>query len=1076
MWFTRVSIGNPVMAVMVMLAFVVLGLFSYQRLAVDQFPNVDFPTVVVVMDYPGASPEIIESEVTKKVEEAVNTVAGISTLYSRSYEGSSVVIVEFNLDVDGRKAADDVREKVALIRPNLRDEVKEPRISRFDPQSVPIFNVAVLSPDRTKSAQELTTWASQVLQKKLENVRGVGSVSVVGGVSRQINLYIKPAALDALGISVDQVVAAVKSENQELPMGAIRSLEQERVVQVNARLKRPEDFRDIVVARRGSAGGASGGAGNAVKLWQVADVADGPQEIDSLALYNGQRTVLLSVQKSQGENTIAVVDGLRKALADAAPLTPPGVKVEVNRDNSRSIRVSVANVKRTLFEGAALTILIVFLFLNSWRSTVITGLTLPIALIGTFLFMYAFGFTINGITMMALSLCVGLLIDDAIVVRENIVRHVQMGKSAHQAALDGTNEIGLAVLATTLSIVAVFLPIGFMGGIVGKFFHEFGLTIVAAVLISMFVSFTLDPMLSSIWHDPQAHGAHRGAPVTLYDKTIGRVTHLFDLLTEALSRAYQRILRWSLAHKLATLAIALATFLGSFFVIPLLGAEFVPKADFSETQLNFYTPVGSSLELTEARAKQIDAALRELPEVQYTVTTINSGQAAGKIYGAVYIRLVDRKDRSRSIDQMSVPLRARLARIPGITITNIGVTDLGGGKSLQFSVQGTDLAELERLSRVIVPKLQAIPGLVDLDSTLKPDKPTVAIDVKRDIASDVGVNVGMLATSLRTMVAGTTVGNWRAPDGENYDVNVRLSPESRVSIADLQRMPINLAAAADGSPRSVRLAQLADITASTGPNQINRRDLNREINFDANAFGRSTGDVSADIKRTLDEIAWPPGYRYSFGGSTKNMNESFAYAVGALALAIVFIYMILASQFRSFLQPLALMSALPLTLIGVVLALLMFRSTLNMFSIIGIVMLMGLVTKNAILLIDFAIRARHGEHAGEHGQDHEVAPLDRDAALLLAAKVRLRPILMTTLAMIFGMVPLAFALSEGSEQRAPMGQAVIGGVITSSLLTLVVVPVIYCYLDDLAAWAKRGFQRRASAPAAAALIASTAAK
>ncbi|MEO6745119.1 MAG: efflux RND transporter permease subunit, partial [Caldimonas sp.] len=497
MWFTRVSIGNPVMATMVMLAFVVLGAFSYQRLAVDQFPNIDFPTVVVVMDYPGASPEIIESEVTKKVEEAVNTVAGISTLYSRSYEGTSVVVVEFNLDVDGRKAADDVREKVALIRPNLRDEVKEPRISRFDPQSVPIFNVAVLSDDSAatgvaatkadavtgaasgpspatgggtatgRTPQELTTWATQVLQKRLENVRGVGAVSVVGGISRQINLYVKPAALEALGISVDQVVAAVRSENQEMPLGAIRSRDQERVVQINARLKRPEDFRDIVVTRRG---------GQPVRLWQVADVIDGPQEVESLALYNGQRTVLLSVQKSQGENTIEVVDGLYKALAAAKPLMPPGVKVEVNRDNSRSIRVSVANVKRTLFEGAALTVLIVFLFLNSWRSTVITGLTLPIALIGTFLFMYLFGFTINVITMMALSLCVGLLIDDAIVVRENIVRHVQMGASAHDAALAGTQEIGLAVMATTFSIVAVFLPIGFMGGIVGKFFHEFGLT------------------------------------------------------------------------------------------------------------------------------------------------------------------------------------------------------------------------------------------------------------------------------------------------------------------------------------------------------------------------------------------------------------------------------------------------------------------------------------------------------------------------------------------------------------------------------------------------------------------------
>jgi HAE1 family hydrophobic/amphiphilic exporter-1 len=1065
MWFTRVSIANPVMAVMVMLAFVVLGLFSYQRLAVDQFPNVDFPTVVVAMDYPGASPEIVESEVTKKIEEAVNTVAGINALYSRSYEGTSVVIVEFNLDVDGRKAAEDVREKVALIRPNLRDEVKEPRISRFDPASQPIFNVAILSADGSKSSQELTTWASQVLQKRLENVRGVGAVTLVGGVQRQINLYVKPAALEAFGVGVDQIVSAVRSENQELPMGALRSLEQERVVQINARLKRPEDFREIVVARKGGSGGQP------VKLWQLADVTDGPQEVESLALYNGQRTVLLSVQKSQGENTIAVVDGLYKALADAQALVPPGVKVEVNRDNSRSIRVSVANLKRTLFEGAALTVLIVFLFLNSWRSTVITGLTLPIALIGTFLFMYAFGFTINGITMMALSLCVGLLIDDAIVVRENIVRHVQMGKSPHDAALAGTNEIGLAVLATTLSIVAVFLPIGFMGGIVGKFFHEFGITIVAAVLISMFVSFTLDPMLSSIWHDPQAHGARHGPPVTLYDRTIGRVTLVFDKLTEQLSRAYQAILGWSLRHKLATLAIAFATFVASFFVIPLLGAEFVPKADFSETQINFYTPVGSSLELTEARAKQIDAALREMPEVRHTVTTINSGFAAGKIYGSIYVRLADRKDRTRSVVQLTAPLRERLAAIPGITVTNIGQTDLGGSKSLQFSIQGSDLNELARLSRSIGERLAQIPGLVDLDSTLKPDKPTVAIDVKRDAASDAGLNVNMLATTLRTLVAGQTVGNWRAPDGENYDVNVRLTPESRDALADLQRLPITIASGADGTPRIVRLAQVAEITPSTGPNQINRRDLNREINIDANALGRSPGDVSADIKKVLDSTAWPPGYRYAFGGSTKNMNESFAYAVGALGLAVVFIYMILASQFKSFLQPLALMSSLPLTLIGVVLALLLFRSTLNMFSIIGIVMLMGLVTKNAILLIDFAIRAREGTvqsnglRRGEHGLDHDTAPLDRDAALLHAAKVRLRPILMTTLAMVFGMVPLAFALSEGSEQRAPMGQAVIGGVITSSLLTLVVVPVIYCYLDDLSAWLKRKLKpRRPLAP------------
>ena len=1071
MWFTRVSIGNPVMAVMVMLAFVVLGLFSYQRLSLDQFPNIDFPTVVVAMDYPGASPEIVEAEVTRKVEEAVNTVAGISALSSRSYEGTSVVIVEFNLDVDGRKAADDVREKVALMRPLLRDEVKAARISRFDPAAQPIFNVAVLAADgQAASPQELTTWANRVLLKKLENVRGVGAVTVVGGVDRQINVYLKPQAMEALGISTDQVTAAIRSENQELPLGNIRSREQDRVVQINARLKTPRDFRDIVVARKGVAPSATGTAGSAggsvVRLWQVADVVDGPQEMESLALYNGQRTVLLSVQKSQGENTIAVVDGLTDALAASKAVTPPNMRTEINRDNSRSIRVSVANVKRTLIEGAGLTVLIVFLFLNSWRSTVITGLTLPISLIGTFLFMYLFGFTINTITLMALSLCVGLLIDDAIVVRENIVRHVQMGKSAHDAALDGTNEIGLAVLATTLSIVAVFLPIGFMGGIVGKFFHEFGITICAAVLISMFVSFTLDPMLSSIWHDPQAHGRREGPPVTLYDKTLGRVTGLFDRLTDTLSDTYQTLLGWALKHQIKTVLVALGTFVLAMFLLGGVGKEFTPKADFSETQVNFYKPVGSSLEVTEMRARQIDAALHEFPEVRHTVATINSGFAAGKIYGSLYVRLVDRKDRKRSVADLVTPMRERLARIPGITVTNIGATDLGGSKSIVFSVQGPDLDELSSLSRQILAKLRAIPGLVDLDSSLKADKPTIAIDVKRDATADLGLNVNTLATTLRTLVAGVSVGNWRASDGENYDVRVRLSPDSRDSAGDLSSLPLVIGSNTDGTAKVVRLSQVADVSPSTGPNQINRRDMSREINIDANPLRRSTGEVTTDIKAALDSLVWPPGYRYVFGGSTKNMNESFAYAVGALALAVVFIYMILASQFKSFLQPLALMSSLPLTLIGVVGALLLFRSTLNMFSVIGIVMLMGLVTKNAILLVFFAIRMRANLvlHDGT-----VVRGMERSAALLEAARVRLRPILMTTLAMVFGMVPLAFALSEGSEQRAPMGQAVIGGVITSSLLTLVVVPVVYCWLDDLAAWARRRFLKtpQPTAPAAA---------
>ncbi len=1051
MWFTRVSLRNPVFATMVMLAIVVLGLFSYQRLKVDQFPNIDFPVVVVQTDYPGASPEVVESEVSKKVEEAVNSIAGINALSSRSYEGSSVVIIEFQLHVDGRKAAEDVREKVAAIRPIFREEVKDPRVLRFDPASRPVWSLAVL-PDATGSARpltpvELTNWAEQVLKKRLENVRGVGSVTLVGGTRREINLYLDPAAMEALGVTADQVVDAVRSENQDAPVGAIRSLAQDRVVQVDARMQRPEDFAQIIVARRN---------GSPVRLHQVARVADGAQEVESLALHNGRRTLLLQVQKSQDENTIAVVDGLQATLAEMSAQLPAGVKLEPVTDASRPIRVSVNNVRQTLIEGAILTVLIVFLFLNSWRSTVITGLTLPIALIGTFLFMYVFGFSINMVTLMALSLCVGLLIDDAIVVRENIVRHVQMGKPPFQAAMDGTQEIGLAVLATTFSIVAVFLPIGFMGGIIGKFFHEFGVTIVAAVLISMFVSFTLDPMLSSVWHDPEVEAHRKGqAPRGFYDRTVGRVTGWFDAATERLAEGYQSILRWSLAHRLATVLGAVAIFVTSLFMVPLLGTEFVPKADYSETTLSFHTPVGSSLELTEAKAQQVEAILREFPEVRYTVATINTGAAAGKIYASVYVRLVDRHERTRSADQISAMLRDRLRQVPGVTVTHAGLSDsVGGGKQIEFSLQGPDLDELERLSRMVTERLRDIPGLVDLDSSVKPDKPTVEIAVKREAASDLGLSVAQIAGSLRTLVAGQTVGNWRAPDDQTYDVIVRLAPDARTTPQDLERLPFATGTHADGSARIVRLNQVAKVREGTGPNQINRRDLAREVAINANAFGRPAGDISADIRRELDAIALPPGYRYQFGGSTKSMQESFGYAVSALAMGVIFIYMILASQFRSFVQPLALMTSLPLTLIGVVLALMLFGSTLSIFSVIGIVMLMGLVTKNAILLVDFAIRMR------EQG-------MERSQALLQAARVRLRPILMTTLAMIFGMVPLAFALSEGSEQRAPMGQAVIGGVVTSSLLTLVVVPVVYCYLDDLVAWFRR--RRGASGSGAGAL-------
>ncbi len=1036
MWFTRISIANPVFATMMMAALLVLGAFSYSRLPVEQFPDVSFPVVVVETLYPGASPENVEEEVTRKIEESVNTISGIKTLSSRSYEGRSVVIVEFDLNVDPKLAAQDVREKIALIRSGFRDEIKEPKVSRFNPDDFPIASVAVTSP--TRSLRDLTTLADQVVKKRLENVAGVGQATLVGGLMREIRVALRLEDLEAQKVGADQVIQALRTENQELPAGTLVSPSQEKVVQIKARLDTAQDFRNLIVARRG---------GRAVTLGQLADVEDGQQDEETAALINGRRALSIDIVKAQGENTIAVVDGVRAAVRDMQRFLPADVKVEIVRDASTGIRNSVADVKSTLLEGALLTIAIVFLFLASWRSTVITGLTLPIALIGTFLFIYAFGFTLNVLTLMALSLSVGLLIDDAIVVRENIVRHVALGADHHHAALEGTREIGLAVLATTFSIVAVFLPVGFMGGIIGRFFHQFGLTVVAAVLISMFVSFTLDPMLSSIWHDPQAEGRYGSGP-------LGRLLAWFHRLVDRLSEGYRRLLGWSLAHRKTVLAIAATSFLASFPLMKFVGTEFVPEPDLSELQVQFKTPVGSSLELTQAKAQQAESALREFPEVRYTYTTINTGVVQGKNRVNVFVQLVPRNERKRSQEALTRPMRERLSRIAGIELTQIGAyKSVSSGKPLQVSILGQDKAVIARLGRQVMKTMRAVPGAVDVESSDEAPKPEISVEVKRELASDLGVGVGQVASTLRPLLAGQAVGNWRAPDDQYYDVQVRLGRSERAQVADLARVPLASGRLdTDGNPKMVTLREIASVRESAGAQQINRKEQLREVLVTGNVFNRPAGDVAKDLKAKIDRIPLPPGYRFSMGGSSKDIQESMSYASQALALAVIFIYLILASQFASFMQPAAIMVSLPLSLIGVVLALIVARSTLNIFSIIGFIMLMGLVTKNAILLVDFV---NQGRREG----------LARAEAVVRAGAVRLRPILMTTLAMIFGMIPLALGLGEGGEQRAPMGQAVIGGVITSSLLTLIVVPVIYTYLDDLAAWLRRRHQagRRGSA-------------
>ncbi len=1019
MWFTRISIQNPVFATMMMAAFLVLGLFSYNQLKVEQFPDVSFPVVVIASEYPGASPEVVESDVSRPLEEVINTIAGLKNLSSRSYEGNSVIIAEFDLTIDPVQAAQDVREKVALVRPALRKEVREPRISRFNPDDFPVISVVVKG---DRPIRELTLLANQVIKKRIENAPGVGSATVVGGLRREMQVLLKPTEMEALRLGVDQVIGALRSENQELPSGNLRAQNTEQVVQLRARLKDVAAFERVVVARRG---------GQPVTLGQVAQVIDGEQERETLALVNGVPALSLDVVKSQAANTIEVVDRVRKVVAEVQKELPPDIELMLVRDQSISIRNSVADVKKTLLEGAGLTVLIVFLFLSSWRSTVITGLTLPISLIGTFLVMFVMGFSINVLTLLAMSICVGLLIDDAIVVRENIVRHISMGKDHKSAALEGTREIGLAVLATTLSIVAVFLPVGFMGGIIGRFFHQFGLTVAFAVLLSMFVSFTLDPMLSSIWPDPDAHGATGNNPVA-------KALRQFQRAMESLERAYVRLLGWGLNRPKTVLALALGSFLRSFVLMKYVGSEFVPQPDNGELNVQFYTPVGSSLSLTQRKAEQVEKALREFPEVVFTYTTVNTGIAQGKNYGTTFIKLTDRKTREKNIKALTPLLRDRLQQIAGITITQIGQGGaVSSGKPVQISLLGPDNGVLAKYAQDVMDIMARQGYFVDIDTSSKPAKPTLALTVKRELAADQGIGVNRINDAVRPLLAGEIASTWLAPDGENYDVTVRLPAGERDSPNDLSRLYVSSSQLeADGSPKMVALREVVDFNATVGPSQINRKALTREILITANVNGMATGTASNALKAELEALNLPPGYRFNFGGSSKDIAETLSFAAQALALAVIFIYLILASQFGSFTQPIAIMVSLPLALIGVILALLLWRSTLNMFSIIGFIMLMGLVTKNAILLVDFVNQALKGG-------------MELREALLNAAEVRLRPILMTTLAMIFGMLPLAVGMGEGSEQRAPMAHAVIGGVITSTLLTLIVVPVIYALLHRL---------------------------
>ncbi len=1021
MWFTRISVKYPVFTIMMMFCLMVLGLASWQRMGVEEFPDVDFPFVVIYTNYPGASPETVESEITKKLEDQINTISGLKQVISQSSEGLSMITAEFNLEVPSTTAAQNVRDKIASVTAEFRDEIQEPVVERYDPTANAIMSIVFESDNMGLKA--LSSYLDQRIVPQLRTVPGVGTVNLLGDAQRQIRIQVEPQKLQAFGIGVDSVINTLKSENIEVPGGTLKSGNSELVIEINSKVLHPLAFGDLVIANKNGA---------PIFLKQVAEIEDSQAELETGAFLDGKAAVAVDILRSSDSNVIEVVDSTYKTLESIKAQLPQGTTLKVVVDSSKSIRGTIGDVARTIIEGAVLAVLIVLLFLGSFRSTVITGLTLPIALLGTLTFIWAFGFSINMMTLLALSLSIGLLIDDAIVVRENIVRHTDMGKDHVTAALDGTKEIGLAVLATTLTIVAVFLPVAFMGGIIGRFFYQFGVTVSTAVLISMFVSFTLDPMLSAHWAEKKKDP----------NKKPGRIKRFFNWISgklDNLSHVYEKLLKLALRFRFITIVIAVASLFGALALSKLIGTEFVPVPDKGEIRIKFETPVDASLEYSQAKLQQVDKIVRQHPDVRATYGVINGVTDRGKNHVSLRVTVTPRTEREKSLNDLNNEFRQRLQSVGGITITSVASADetvSGGQKPIMISIKGPDLNELQKISDRFMVEMAKIDGIVDLESSLKEPKPTLGVQINRVLASDLGLSVNQIANVVRPLIAGDDVTTWQDEKGETYDVNLRLTEDRRTLPSDLQNMYIT-SSKMDGNnqPILIPLSSVANFEEKLGASQINRRDLAREVLVEANTSGRPAGDIGTDISRLQDSFDMPSGYSFDTQGANADMAESAGYALTAITLSIVFIYIVLGSQFNSFIHPAAIMASLPLSLIGVFLALFLFNSTMNLFSIIGIIMLMGLVTKNAILLIDFIKKA----------MDRGEARYD---AILNAGKTRLRPILMTTSAMVMGMVPLALGLGEGGEQSAPMAHAVIGGVITSTLLTLVVVPVIFTYLDD----------------------------
>jgi len=1047
MWMTRISIQNPVFATMVMVALCVLGLFSYSKLGVEQMPDISFPGASVDVRYPGASPEAVEREIAKPLEEALNTIAGVERIQSRSFEGRVQASVEFSLNADMGRAMQDLRDRVAAAQAQFPRDAKPPTVQRFENDNAqPVVVMALLSP--TRGSRELSMMADLIVSKRLGRVEGVAKVDVGGMTTREVRIDLDPMRLRAYGVTPAEIAKALAEANTDQPVGLLSDQTSDAILRVEGRVKDPKQFGNMVVARRGNL---------ALTLNDLGTLVEREREQESIARINGQPAVSFNVFKQQDANIVKTGESVKEAMDELRKTLPKDVELRLIYAASDFVKGSLDGLRHTLIEGALLTVAIVFLFLHSWRSTIITGLTLPIAVISSFIAVHAFGFTLNFMTMMALSLCIGLLIDDAIVVRENIVRHVGMGKDHRTASFDGTNEIGLAVMATTFAICAVFVPVAFMGGIIGKFFYPFGITVAVAVMVSLFVSFTLDPMLSSVWHDPPSTRIKHW-PV------IGHLIRATDWGMDRLHGGYARTIDWAFSGRryrvfvppvpaygrpfsaagqrdksakrrlrFATLTPrglvmwgAFASFVAALALAPMVGSEFVPQTDNGFTQVNLRMPVASSIERGSAKVGQIEEILKTYPEIKTVSSVVGStgeGLATGRNQASLNITLSDRKERKRTQKEIEDAIRADIAKIPGIEVS------VGFDRPIWITILGSDPEVLTQAAKDLVEKIKKIPGAVDVDTTVKPGLPAFAVRLKDSAIRELGLTAPQIASSLRAYVNGEIATYWTTPDGNQVEVLLRLPREQRERIEQMSKLPV--AFSASGAP--ITLDQVATIEPVFNPEVIRRENLQRREAVFAGVQGRPSGDVNADVQKLIKETQLPPGTSFKVDGAGKQQAEAFNGLLAAMALAAIFIYIVLASQFGSFLQPIAIMASLPLALIGVMLALLLWRSTLNVFSMIGLVMLMGLVTKNAILLVDFA---NHARKAGA-----TVAEALREAGL-----IRMRPIIMTTAAMVFGMLPMAIALNDGGEIQAPMGRAIIGGVITSTLLTLVVVPVLYSYL------------------------------